>query len=42
MWAVALQVPTVLAPPAVQSLLVQQAVAAMQAVPHILKLAAQG
>ena len=37
-----MQVATVLTPPAVQSLLVQQAVAAMQAVPHILKLGAQG
>ena len=42
MWAVVLQVPTVLAPPPVQSVLVQQAVLAMQVEPHILKLGAQG
>ncbi len=37
-----MQVPTVLTPPDVQSALVQQAELAMQAVPHILKLLAQG
>jgi hypothetical protein len=41
-WAVVLQVPTVLAPPAVQSALVQQAVDAMQAPEHMLKPVAQG